>query len=319
MLRIVFMGTPEFAVPCLNEIVNAGHEVAAVYCQPPRPAGRGRRDKKSPVHETAEALGLGVYTPKSLRDEAAQEIFRSHACDVAIVAAYGLILPKPILEAPSHGCLNLHPSALPRWRGAAPIQRTLMAGDRDSAVMIMQMEEGLDTGPICLAEHFSLSPDMTAQQLHDEAARRGADLMVRALAALERGTLHCTPQAREGVTYAEKIEKEEARIDWSRPAVAVHNHIRALSPFPGAWFEADGPHAPERIKVLKAMPAGSSPGRSEGQGQGQAAGTILDDGLTVACGEGAIRLETIQRAGRRPMSAEEFLRGFDLPKGTRLR
>lgn len=306
--RIVFMGTPEFAVPTLNEVVASGHDVVAVYTQPPRPAGRGMSERKSPVHLQAESSGIPVFTPKSLKGAAEQEVFRSHAADVGVVVAYGLILPKPILEAPRLGCLNLHASALPRWRGAAPIQRAIMAGDRETAAMVMRMDEGLDTGPVCLAERVPIGPDTTAGELHDELARVGGSLMVRALAAFERDSLDCTPQPEEGVTYAAKIDKAEARIDFRRPAAEVHNLIRGLSPFPGAWFEAGSQAKRERIRVLRSeLVEGSGP-----------AGEILDDRLTVACGEGAVRLTVLQRAGRKPMSADELLRGFELPAGTRL-
>jgi len=307
-LRIVFMGTPDFAVPTLVEILAAGHDVVAVYTQPPRPAGRGMDERKSPVHLQAEQNGIAVFTPKSLKGAAEQEVFRSHGADVGVVVAYGLILPKPILDAPEHGCLNLHASALPRWRGAAPIQRAIMAGDTETAVMVMRMDEGLDTGPICLAERVPIGPNATAGELHDELARVGASLMVRALAALERGSLDATPQPSTGVTYAAKIDKAEARIDFSRPAREVHNLIRGLSPFPGAWFEAGPAGRRERIKVLRSELA---EGASE-------PGTVLDDRLTVACGEGAVRLVLLQRAGRKPMPADEFLRGFDLAPGTQL-
>jgi methionyl-tRNA formyltransferase len=308
MLRVVFMGTPEFAVPTLAEIAGAGHEVAAVYCQPPRPAGRGQSERKSAIQTFAESAKLPVETPKSLKGEDAQARFRALAADVAVVVAYGLLLPKPILEAPRHGCLNLHPSKLPRWRGAAPLQRTIMAGDRETAVMVMRMDEGLDTGPVCMAEPIAVTGLMTAGELHDLAARRGADLMLRALGALGRGTLDCRPQAAEGVTYAAKIDKAEARIDWSEPADTVHNRIRGLSPWPGAWFEVVSGGRTERIKVLSAEPA-------EGRGS---PGRVLDDRLTVACGTGAIRLSKLQRAGKDPLPALEFLRGFAVPKGTPL-
>ena len=307
-LRIVFMGTPEFAVPTLVEILAAGHDVVAVYTQPPRPAGRGMDERKSPVHLQAEQSGIPVFTPTSLKGATEQEVFRSHNADVGVVVAYGLILPKPILEAPAYGCLNLHASALPRWRGAAPIQRAIMAGDTETAVMVMRMDEGLDTGPICLAERMPIGPNMTAGELHDELARVGASLMVRALAALERGSLDATPQPDTGVTYAAKIDKAEARIDFSRPAAQVHNLIRGLSPYPGAWFEAGPAGRRERIKVLRSELV-------EGSG---APGTVLDDKLTVACGEGAVRLVMLQRAGRKPMPADEFLRGFELAPGTQL-
>ncbi len=307
-LRIVFMGTPEFAVPTLVEILAAGHDVVAVYTQPPRPAGRGMDERKSPVHLQAEQSGIPVFTPTSLKGATEQEVFRSHNADVGVVVAYGLILPKPILEAPAYGCLNLHASALPRWRGAAPIQRAIMAGDTETAVMVMRMDEGLDTGPICLAERVPIGSNTTAGELHDELARVGASLMVRALAALERGSLDATPQPDTGVTYAAKIDKAEARIDFSRPAAQVHNLIRGLSPYPGAWFEAGPAGRRERIKVLRSELV-------EGSG---APGTILDDKLTVACGEGAVRLVLLQRAGRKPMPADEFLRGFELAPGTQL-
>jgi len=307
-LRIVFMGTPEFAVPTLVEILAAGHDVVAVYTQPPRPAGRGMDERKSPVHLQAEQSGIPVFTPTSLKGATEQEVFRSHNADVGVVVAYGLILPKPILEAPAYGCLNLHASALPRWRGAAPIQRAIMAGDTETAVMVMRMDEGLDTGPICLAERVPIGSNTTAGELHDELARVGASLMVRALAALERGSLDATPQPDTGVTYAAKIDKAEARIDFSRPAAQVHNLIRGLSPYPGAWFEAGPAGRRERIKVLCSELV-------EGSG---APGTILDDKLTVACGEGAVRLVLLQRAGRKPMPADEFLRGFELAPGTQL-
>ncbi|MGE8943700.1 methionyl-tRNA formyltransferase [Leptospira interrogans] len=307
-LRVIFMGTPEFAVPTLAEIVAAGHDVVAVYTQPPRPAGRGMAERPSAVQDYAESCGLPVFSPKSLKGVEEQEAFRAHNADVAVVVAYGLILPAPILAAPREGCLNLHPSALPRWRGAAPLQRTVMSGDRDSSVMIMRMDEGLDTGPVCLGERIDIGPDMTTGELHDTCARIGASLMVRALAALERGSLNCQPQSAEGVTYAAKIDKAEARIDFSRPAADVHNLIRGLSPFPGAWFEAGPDGRRERIKVLRAQ-------RVDATG---APGTVLDDQLTVACGEGAVRLVLLQRAGRKPMTADELLRGFALQPGTRL-
>jgi methionyl-tRNA formyltransferase len=308
MLRIVFMGTPEFAVPLLSEILTAGHEVAAVYTQPPRPAGRGMSERKSAVHAFADGAGIPVVAPKSLKGEAEQQAFARHRADVAVVVAYGLILPKPVLDAPRHGCLNLHASALPRWRGAAPIQRAIMAGDTETAATVMRMEAGLDTGPICLEERVPIEPDMTAGELHDFLAGRGARLMARALASLERGTLQCQAQVTDGVTYAAKIGKDEGRIDFGRRAIEVHNHIRGLSPVPGAWFEVASGDKPERVKVLRASLA---------KGAG-APGTVLDDRLTIACGGGAIRVLKAQRAGKRPMTAEELLRGFGLPAGTRL-
>lgn len=304
-LRIAFMGTPEFSVPTLSEIIGAGHEVVAVYSQPPRPAGRGMAETPSPVHKFAAAAGIEVRTPKTLRAAEEQERFRALGSDVAVVVAYGLILPKPILDAPRLGCLNVHASALPRWRGAAPIQRAIMAGDRETAVMVMRMEEGLDTGPVCLAEQLAIGADETAGELHDRLSLAGASLLVRALAALERGSLTETPQASDGVTYAAKIDKSEARIDFGRSAADVHNQIRGLSPFPGAWLEAEVDGKRERIKVLRASLANGS-GRP---------GKVLDDALTVACGAGAIRLTELQRAGKKPMSAAELLRGFALSKG----
>jgi methionyl-tRNA formyltransferase len=307
-LRIVFMGTPDFAVPTLAEIAGAGHDVVAVYSQPPRRAGRGMTERKSPVHAYAEDLGLPVLMPASLKSAEAVESLRAHKTDVAVVVAYGLILPKPILDIPRLGCLNLHASALPRWRGAAPIERAIMAGDTETAVMVMRMAEGLDTGPVCLAERVAIGPDTTAGELASELARRGAGLMLRALAALERGSLDCSPQPSEGVTYARKIDNAETRLDFTRPARHVHNQIRGLSPQPGAWIEA-GPEAKrERIKVLRSALA-------EGGG---APGEVLDDRLTVACGEGSVRLLLLQRAGKRPMEAAELLRGFKISPGTRL-
>jgi methionyl-tRNA formyltransferase len=303
MLRVVFMGTPDFAVPTLSEILAAGHDVVAVYSQPPRPAGRGMDVRKSPVHTFAEATAIPVLTPKSLRDAEEQARFAAFEADVAVVVAYGLLLPKPVLEAPRHGCLNLHGSALPRWRGAAPIQRAVMAGDAETAAMVMRMDEGLDTGPVCLAERIRIGPDMTAGELHDAMMLIGAGLVVRALAALERGSLAATPQPAEGVTYAAKIDKAEARIDFTEPAETVHNRIRGLSPFPGAWFEAGPDGKRERVKVLRSA-------RAEGSGS---PGAVLDpSGPVIACGTGAIRLVEVQRAGRKPMPGPDLTRGFDL-------
>ena len=307
-LRIVFMGTPEFSVPTLAEIMGAGHDVVAAYCQPPRPAGRGMAERKSPVHLFAQSAGIPVLTPKSLKDQAEQQVFASHQADVAVIVAYGLLLPGPVLTSPRDGCLNLHPSALPRWRGAAPIQRAVMSGDEQTAVMIMRMDEGLDTGPICLAEAVAIGLNVTVGELQDVLARRGADLMVRALAALERGSLDCTAQPKSGITYAAKISKAESRIDFAKPARDVHNLIRGISPFPGAWFEISQGGINERIKVLRSALA-------EGAG---APGEVLDDSLTVACGDDAVRLVELQRAGKKPMRTEEFLRGFSLVRGTRL-
>ena len=308
-LKIAFMGTPDFSVPTLVEILGQGHEIAAVYTQPPRPAGRGMDERKSPVHERAEAFGIEVRTPKTLRNEDEQARFAELGVDVAVVVAYGLILPKPVLDAPADGCLNLHASLLPRWRGAAPINRAIMAGDAASGVMVMRMEEGLDTGPVCMSEEVAITSEMTAGQLHDRLARLGGDLMVRALAALERDALSCTPQPEDGVTYAKKIDKTETRIHWTRTAIELHDHVRGLSPFPGAWCEMVRGGKAERIKVLRTELA-------EGTGT---PGTLLDDALTIACGDGALRLLEVQRAGKAAMSAEAFLRGAGLTVGSVLR
>jgi len=310
-LRLVFMGTPEFSVPTLAEILESGHEVAAVYAQPPRPAGRGMEHRKSPVHIFAEQAGLPVRTPRSLKpaDELAQ--LQALAADAAVVVAYGLILPQAALDATRLGCFNLHASALPRWRGAAPIQRAVMAGDAETAVMVMRMEAGLDTGPVCLAERAPIGPDTTAGELHDTLSRIGAGLMVRALAALERGSLVAVPQRAEGVTYAAKIDKAETRIDFARPAIEVHNRIRGLSPFPGAWLEAGPEGRRERIKVLRSELAVAA-------GPAAAPGTVLDDRLLVACGAGAVRLVEVQRAGKRPMPVAELLKGYPIAPGDRL-
>jgi len=303
------MGTPDFSVPTLRCLIDAGHEIVAVYCQPPRPAGRGKKDRKSPVHMFAEDAGLSVHCPKSLRKEEPQSEFSAHNADIAIVVAYGLILPKPVLDAPKHGCLNLHGSILPRWRGAAPIQRAIMAGDTESGIGVMRMEEGLDTGPVCLEERLSLKPNMTAGELHDALSEAGGPLMVRALSQLEKGELECMPQSEDGVTYASKIEKSESHIDFNRPAQEVHNHIRGLSPFPGAWFEVEHEGRHERVKILECRMSDKS----------GAAGCILDDQLTIACAEGAIQPERLQRAGKKPMGREDFLRGRPLRAGTCLR
>jgi len=302
-MRIVFMGTPDFAVPTLAEIVGSGHEVVAAYTRAPAAGGRRGLDLvPSPVQRTAEQFGIPVLCPSTLRGDEAADIFAAHDADVAVVVAYGRILPPAILALPRLGCLNLHASLLPRWRGAAPIQRAIMAGDAETGVAVMQMEAGLDTGPVGLAERVTIPADMTAGELHDRLMAIGADLMGRALAALERGGLNFTPQPVEGVTYAAKIDKAETRIAWDRPAQQVHDHIRGLSPFPGAWFDLAG----TRVKVLRS---------TMGQGAGKP-GEVLDDHLTVACGDGAVRLVELQRAGSRAMPAEEFLRGNALPKGT---
>jgi methionyl-tRNA formyltransferase len=308
-MRIVFMGTPEFAVPVLSEIVGQGHEVVAVYTRAPKPAGRGMDVQRSPVELIAGQFGIPVFTPKTLRSAEAVETFAGHCPDVAVVVAYGLILPKEVLDVP-RCCLNLHASLLPRWRGAAPIQRAIIAGDRETGVMVMAMEEGLDTGPIAMAERVAIGPDTTAGELRDRLSRIGADLMVRALAALSRGNLDFTPQAAEGVTYANKIDKAECRIQWTRPAQDVHNLIRGLAPFPGAFFEADFGRGPERVKVLASRLA-------EGEGL---PGALLGDGaLIVACGRGAVHLTALQRGGRAPMNAADFLRGARMVRGTVLK
>lgn len=305
-LRLIFMGTPDFAVPTLVELAGAGHEIAAVYTRAPKPAGRGMDLQDTPVAREAKRLGLTVLTPKTLRTEEAQAEFASFGADAAVVVAYGLILPKAILDAVPLGCFNLHASLLPRWRGAAPINRAVMAGDAQSGVTVMKMDEGLDTGGMAMMERVAIGPDMTAGELHDRLAAIGGDLMHRALGALERGSLQIVPQPNEGVTYAEKIDKAETRIDWSRPAQDVHNHIRGLSPFPGAWFEMPGDKGPARVKVLRST-------LSDGSG---APGTVLDDNLAIACGNGAIRILELQRAGKQPMKADEFLRGTKLARGT---
>jgi methionyl-tRNA formyltransferase len=307
-LRIIFMGTPDFAVPTLRAVLDAGHEVAAVYTQPPRAAGRGMTLRKSPVQQAAEQAGLPVLTPERLKSAEEQERFRALNADVAVVVAYGLILPRPILEGTRRGAFNLHASLLPRWRGAAPINRAIMAGDRETGVSIMRIAEGLDAGPVCLESRAAIGPDETAGELHDALAARGAALLVEALAELEQGTLDCKPQPEEGVTYAHKIAPAETRIDWSLAARNVHNLIRGLSPFPGAWFEVELNGKAERIRALRSTLA---PGSA-------APGTLLDERLTVACGEGAVRLTEVQRAGKKPMPADEFLRGTKLRAGMAL-
>jgi methionyl-tRNA formyltransferase len=302
------MGTPDFAVPTLAEMVSGGHEVVACYTRPPAAAGRGMALKPSPVQRMAERFGIPVLTPKTLRSEDAAATFRGHGADAVVVVAYGMILPKAILDAPALGCLNLHASLLPRWRGAAPIHRAILAGDAETGVAVMKMEEGLDTGPVGMVERVAIGPDMTAGELHDRLAPLGADLMGRALAALSRGALSFTPQPAEGVTYARKIANDEARIDWANTAPAVHNQVRGLSPFPGAFFEADLGKGSERVKVLRTGPAAGSGNP----------GALLDANGTIACGQDAIRLVQVQRAGRAPMTGEEFLRGVRLQPGARL-
>ncbi len=303
-MRLIFMGTPDFSVPTLQALIEADHEIAAVYTQPPRPAGRGKKLRPSPVHQTAEAAGLPVRTPLNFKDEADRAAFSDLGADAAVVVAYGLLLPQAVLDAPRLGCFNLHASLLPRWRGAAPIQRALMAGDAATGVCVMQMELGLDTGPVLSREATPITLEDTAQSLHDRLAAIGAPLMARTLAEVDAGRATAAQQPDEGVEYAAKIDKAEARIDWARPAAELDRCVRGLSPFPGAWFELDG----ERIKVLFCR---AEPGAG-------AAGQALDDELLIACGESALRLLRVQRAGKGPVSAKEFLRGKPVRAGTRM-
>ncbi|MBU0725514.1 MAG: methionyl-tRNA formyltransferase [Alphaproteobacteria bacterium] len=303
-LRLAFMGTPDFSVPALQALIGAGHDIAAVYSQPPRPAGRGQKLTPSPVHAFAEAQGIAVHTPKTLRSPEAQAEFAALGLDCAVVVAYGLILPKAILDAPRLGCVNIHASLLPRWRGAAPIQRAIQAGDSESGVTIMQMDEGLDTGPMLLRETVPITPQTTGQVLHDALSALGGRMIVTALEGLADGTLSATPQPETGVTYAAKLSKEEALIDWTKPAVELERQIRAFDPWPGSFLLHQG----ERLKVLAAELAGGS----------GPPGTLLDDHLTVACGEAALRLTRLQRPGKGAMTAEALLRGYALPKGSLL-
>ena len=307
-LRLIFMGTPEFAVPTLLELVAHGHEIAAVYTRAAKPAGRGMKLQLSPVEQEARRLGIPVATPATLKTPEALEQFRAHRAEAAVVVAYGMILPQAILDTPTFGCFNLHASLLPRWRGAAPINRAIMAGDTETGVMVMKMDAGLDTGDVAMAERMAITDAMTASDLHDALARLGADLMVRAIGALERGKLQLTKQSEQGVTYAAKIEKAEAWIDWNKPARAVLRHIHGLSPFPGAWCEMPIEGQPVRVKILRGAMA-------DGAG---AAGEVLDDHLAVACQEGALRILELQRAGKAPMKADEFLRGTQLKPPMRL-
>lgn len=294
-MKIIFMGTPDFSVPVLNALHQA-HEIVAIYCQPPRPAGRGKADRPTPVHARALELGLTVRHPVSLRSEDAAKDFSDLGADVAVVVAYGLILPQQILDAPRLGCLNIHASLLPRWRGAAPIHRAIMSGDSETGICIMQMDAGLDTGPVLLRESTPIKADETTSDLHDRLAAMGSRMIVQTLAELP---LPAVPQSEQGVTYAAKIDKSEARIDWARPALEVDRLIRGLSPFPGAWCDAAG----ERVKLLRSR-------ITSGQGK---PGEVLT-GLTIACGEGAIEVTLAQREGKRPMSPADFLRGFSLPE-----
>ena len=301
-LRLIFMGTPDFAVPTLLALSAAGHEIVAVYTRAPKPAGRGMALQATPVEREARRLGIPVHTPATLKGDEAAAAFRAYGADAAIVVAYGLILPKAILDAPRLGCFNVHASLLPRWRGAAPINRAIMAGDTESGVTINKMDEGLDTGAMAMAEPLAIGADMTAGDLHDALAKLGAGLMPGVLAASDRGTLALTPQPEAGVCYAAKISKAETRIDWAKPAAQVHDHIRGLAPFPGAWFELGG----VRVKALRStLGKGAAP-----------PGMTIDDRLTIACGGGAVRLVQVQRAGKQPMTADEFLRGTPLKAGT---
>jgi methionyl-tRNA formyltransferase len=307
-LTVVFMGTPDFAVPTLEAIVAAGHRVVACYTQPPRPAGRGMTLTPTPVHRRAEEMGIPVHNPTSLKGEEAADAFRAHGADVAVVVAYGLLLPVSILEIPRFGCLNLHGSALPRWRGAAPIQRAIMAGDAETAVEVMQMEKGLDTGPVAMSAFTPIDPNETTGDLHDRLAALGAPLMVGALAALEDGSFRLTAQPEDGVTYAKKIDKAEARIDWTKPAQEIHDTLRGLSPFPGAWCEVTIRGKVERLKVLRSrVEAGSGE-----------PGAVLDGAGLIACGEGALRLVEVQRAGGKAQAGEVFARAVELAPGQRL-
>lgn len=306
-LRVVFMGTPDFSVPTLAEIVGQGHDVVAVYSRAPAPAGRGMELRKSPVHLAAERFGIEVRTPKNFRDADDVRALADLAPDLIVVVAYGVILPQNVLDIPPLGCINVHASLLPRWRGAAPIQRAIMAGDTETGVAIMKMEAGLDTGPVGLIEKIAITPDMTAGELHDHLARTGADALGRALAALSRGTLTFTAQAEDGVTYAKKITNDDARIDWTLSARQVHDHVRGLSPFPGAFCMMETAKGSERMKVLRTI-------RDTGSGL---PGTALDDRLLIACGDGAVRLLDVQRAGSKPMKADDLLRGFPVLPGTK--
>jgi methionyl-tRNA formyltransferase len=307
-LRLIFMGTPEFSVPTLLELVAHGHEIAAVYTRAAKPAKRGMKLQPSPVEQEARRLGIAVITPRTLKTPEALAEFSAHHADAAVVVAYGMILPQAILDAPNLGCFNLHASLLPRWRGAAPINRAIMAGDAETGVMVMKMDAGLDTGDVAMAERMAISDAMTASDLHDALSRLGADLMVRAMAALERGRLQLVKQSSDGVTYAAKIEKTEARIDWNRPARAVLRHIHGLSPFPGAWSEIAGEGEAARTKILRCeLTSGSG-----------TPGAVLDDRLSIACGEGAIHILELQRAGKAPMKTADFLRGTPLKPPTRL-
>jgi methionyl-tRNA formyltransferase len=307
-LRLIFMGTPDFAVPTLRALHDARHEIVAIYTRAPKPGGRrGLQLQPTPIEQEARRLGIPVLTPKTLKTPEALEEFRAHNADAAVVVAYGMILPQAILDVPKFGCFNLHASLLPRWRGAAPIERAIMAGDAASGITVMKMDAGLDTGDVAMAERVTIADQMTASDLHDALAPLGADLMVRAIGALEKGALQLVKQGEQGVTYAAKIDKAEARIDWNKPARAVLRHIHGLSPFPGAWSEIGGEGETARIKILRCeLASGCGP-----------PGAVLDDRLTIACADGAIRILELQRAGKAPMQAVEFLRGTPLKAGAR--
>ncbi len=303
-MRLAFFGTPEFSVPALQALAEAGHEIVCVYTQPPRAAGRGAKERRAPVHDAAEQLGIEVRTPQTLKDDGIQAAFAALDLDAAVVVAYGLILPKPILDAPRRGCLNIHASLLPRWRGAAPIQRAILAGDRETGVTIMLMDEGLDTGPMLLDEAVPIEASTTAETLHDQLSALGARLIVEALDGLEAGQLSPAAQPEEGATYAAKLTREEGQLDWRRSAVELERQVRAFSPWPGAWFN----HGNDRLKVMAAEVAAGS----------GTPGTVLDDRLTVACGSGALRLSVVQREGRAPTEAAALLRGYPLAPGATL-
>ena len=306
------MGTPQFACPTLSEIIGQGHDVVACYTRQPAPAGRGMTLQKSPVHMMAERFGIPVFTPLTLKTPEAAALFASHQADVAVVVAYGKLLPKAILDTPELGCLNLHGSLLPRWRGAAPIQRAVMAGDTQTGVMVMRMEEGLDTGPIAMAETIAIGPNTTSGEVHDNLMVLGADLMSRALAALSRGALGFTPQTENGTGYAHKIDKSEARIDWNVPASDIHNLIRGLAPYPGAFFEADWGQGTTRVKILRSHVPNSVDVNNS------MSGIVLDEQANISCGRGRIQLLEVQRAGKSPMAAAEFLRGTGILPGQQL-
>ena len=297
-MRLVFMGTPEFSVPALDAVLDAGHEIVAVYSRAPRPAGRGMKERPCPVQARAEALGLPVHAPGDFRSADIRDSFRAHRADAAVVAAYGLILPETILACPRHGCLNIHASLLPRWRGAAPIHRAVMSGDKETGISIMAMDAGLDTGPVLLREAMPIGPDDTTGRLHDRLAPLGARLIVEALHGIDG--IEPTPQPQDGVSYARKVDKAETRIDWSRPAEEIDRHIRGLSPFPGAWCKVHG----ERTKLLNSRLA---------HGEGEPGAHL--GGCRIACGTGAIEMTEVQREGRKPVSGEEFLRGVPAPDG----